>query len=277
MREARAALNGGGIGLLDPEFAGRSSWTQAESVNRFLREARPDAVLIMLAGEQWTRTPFERLVKAGVAVVVLNRVPAWLGALRRDHPRALVAAVTPRQEGVGELQAEQALQLAAQGSFVLLVTGAASSPAAVARKAGFRARVEGRLLVQEIDGRWSAGDAEKAVGEWFRIGAERDRPLGQLACQNDAMASGARKALLRVAAGSGRRDLQRTPVIGCDGLEEEGRAMVARGEFAATVVMPPTTPVALEVLRRFWETGERAQAVALEPESYPSLDALGRR
>ena len=157
------------------------------------------------------------------------------------------------------------------------MTGAASSPAAVARKAGFRARVEGRLLVQEIDGRWSAGDAEKAVGEWFRIGAERDRPLGLLACQNDAMASGARKALLRVATGSGRRDLHRTPVIGCDGLEEEGRAMVARGELEATVVMPPTTPVALEVLRRFWETGERAEAVALEPESYPSLDALVRR
>ncbi len=227
-------------------------------MNRHLREARPDGLLVMLAGGQWTRAPFERLPRAGVAVVLLNRIPDWVDELRRDHPRALIAGVTPRQEGVGEIQAGQALRLARPGSFVILITGDASSPATVGRKRGFLEKVAGRLAVHELDGRWSAKGAEKALGEWFRVGAERDRPLGLVVCQNDAMASGARSALLRQAASSGRRELERVPLVGCDGLEEEGRSMVARGELAATVVMPPTTPRALEILRRYWDAGEPA-------------------
>jgi ABC-type sugar transport system substrate-binding protein len=274
-REARAAAARGGLTLLDPEFAGGSSWTQVESVNRLLRETRPDGVLIILAGEQWTRAPFERLVKAGVAVVLLNRIPGWVEDLRREHPRALIAAVTPRQEGVGEIQAEQALRLAPVGSFVILITGDASSPATVARRRGFLEKAAGRLVVHEIDGRWSAKGAEKALGEWFRVGAERDRPVGLVVCQNDAMASGARNVLLRQAASSGRRELERLPLVGCDGLEEEGRSMVARRELEATVVMPPTTPLALDVLKRYWDTGERPRTLVLEASSHPALESLG--
>ena len=200
VREARAAAGRCGVALLDPEFAGGSSWTQVESVNRHLREERPDGLLVILAGEQWTRAPFERLPRAGVAVVLLNRIPDWVDELRRAHPRALVAGVTPRQDGIGEIQAGQALRLAPPGSFVVLITGEASSPAAIGRKRGFLDKIAGRLTVHELDGRWSAKGAEKALGEWFRVGAERDRPLGLVACQNDAMASGARSALLRQAA-----------------------------------------------------------------------------
>jgi len=274
-REARVAGARGSLTLIDPEFARGSSWTQVESVNRLLRERRPDGVLIILAGEQWTRAPFERLVKAGVAAVLLNRIPGWVEDLRRDHPRALIAGVTPRQEGIGEIQADQALRLAPAGSFVILVTGDASSPATVARRRGLLEKIAGRLVVHEVDGRWSAKGAEKALGEWFRVGAERDRPVGLVVCQNDAMASGARSALVRQAASSGRGELERVPLVGCDGLEEEGRSMVARGELRATVVMPPTTPLALDVLRRYWDTGERPGTVVLEASSHPALDALG--
>ena len=275
VREARASAARCGVALLEPEFAGGSSWTQVESVNRHLRETRPDGVLVMLAGGQWTRAPFERLPRAGVAVVLLNRIPDWVEELRREHPRALVAGVTPRQEGVGEIQAGQALRVARPGSFAILVTGEASSAAAVARKRGFLETIAGRLSVHELDGRWSAKGAEKALGEWFRVGAERDRPLDLVVCQNDAMASGARSALLRQAASSGRRELERVALVGCDGLEEEGRSMVARGELAATVVMPPTTPRALEILRRYWDAEARSDTVLLEASSHPALDALG--
>jgi ABC-type sugar transport system substrate-binding protein len=276
VREARAsAAARSGVEILEPEFAGGSSWTQVESLNRHLREARPDGVLVMLAGGQWTRAPFERLPRSGVAVVLLNRIPDWVERLRREYPRALVAGVTPRQEGVGEIQASQALSVARPGSFVILVTGEASSVAAVARKRAFLATVAGRLSVHEIDGRWSAKGAEKALGEWFRVGAQRERPLGLVVCQNDAMASGARAALGKQAAESGRRELARTPLIGCDGTEQEGKAMVARGELAATVVMPPTTPSALEILRRYWDAETRSDTLLLEAASHPALDKLG--
>lgn len=89
------------------------------------------------------------------------------------------------------------------------------------------------------------------------------------------MASGARSTLLRQAASSGRRELEGVALVGCDGLEEEGRSMVARGELAATVVMPPTTPAALEILGRYWDAEARSATVLLEASSHPALDSLG--
>lgn len=275
VREAEAASRKSGIQLIDPEFARGSAWTQVESVNHLLRGARPDGVMLMLAGGQRTRAPFERLVKAGVPVAFLNRIPGWIEDLRRDYPAALVAAVTPRQDGIGEIQARQALRLVAPGSFVLLVTGDASSSTAVERRDGLRRAAGAQLALHEIDGRWSADGAEKALGEWFRIGADRERPIQLIVCQNDAMAVGVRAALARQAASSARPELARTPVTGCDGTDE-GRSMVGRGELAATVVMPATTPAALEALARFWTTGSPVGTVQLEAVSHPPVESLGR-
>ena len=275
--EGRAAAGRLGMNLLDPEFAGGSSWTQVESVNRLLRGARPDGVVMMLAGGHWARSPFERLCKAGVPVVLLNRIPAWVEDLRGDYPRALVAAVAPRQEGIGEIQGQQAVRIAEAGAFALLLTGEGSSAAAQARRRGLVEAVAGRLVLHELDGRWSAAGAEKAVQEWFRVGADRDRPLGIVVCQNDPMAVGARAALLKRAQECRRPELARTPLIGCDGLEQEGRAMVACGEHAATVVVPPTTPLALEILARYWAQGTPAGTLIVDALSHPALDALGRR
>jgi ABC-type sugar transport system substrate-binding protein len=276
LREADSAASRRGIALHPPEFAVGSSWSQVESVNRLLRGTPPDGLLVLLAGEQWTRAPFERLVRGGVPVALLNRIPSWVEDLRRDHPEKLVAGIAPRQEGVGEIQGHQALRLVGPDAFVMLVTGDATSAPAVARRRGFVETVGARLTVREVDGRWSASGAEKALGEWFRLGAERDRPLDLVVCQNDAMAAGARAALAKQAAVSSRRDLARVPLLGCDGTDEEGRAMVARGELAATVVMPPTTPPAVDALVSYWETGAASGTLLLEAASHPPVEALGR-
>lgn len=276
--EAQAAAAAqAGVKLLPTEFASGSSWAQVESVNSSLRGARPDGLLIMLAGEHWTRAPFERLVKAGVPVVLLNRIPGWVEDLRRDHPAALVAGVAPDQQGVGEIQAQQALRLAAPGAFVLLVTGDAASAAAVARRDRFRHSIGQRFEVREIDGRWSAKGGEKALGEWFRLGADRDRVIDLVVCHNDAMAIGVQAALARQAVSTGNAALARTRVVGCDGTDAQGKAMVARGELAATVVMPPTTPAALEVLARYWEKGTPSGTLLLAPASHPPLETLSRQ
>jgi ABC-type sugar transport system substrate-binding protein len=273
-REARRAGDRAGVEILEPEYARGSSWTQVESTNRLLRDARPDAIVVILSGRQWTRAPFERVVKAGVPVVLLNRIPEWVEDLRRDHPRALVAGVTPDQEGIGRIQASQGLRLARPGSFVLLVTGDASSPAAVFRRRGFLDEVADRFTVREVDGRWTAAGAERACQDWFRFGAERDRAIDLVVCQNDAMAGGVQKALAKRTAGAALGAGARTLLIGCDGLDREGKAMVARGELAATVVMPPTTPAAIEILGRYWETGATTGTQVLDAASYPALDAL---
>lgn len=273
VREAQAQAGRQDCRLLEPEFAGGSSWTQLETIQSFLRTpaGRPDAVIVMLAGGQMTASAFARLARAGIATVFVNRLPPWIDDLRAQHPQALLAAVAPRQRGIGEVQAHHAFRLARTGAFVLMVTGEARSPAAVERHQGFMEAAGSRFDVHALDGRWSPEGAAQAVEEWFRVGAKRDLPIGLVVCHNDAMARGVRTALARQAALSGRADLAQVPIVGCDGLPSEGLAMVARGELSGTVVLPSTTPPALKLLRRFWDSGALSGTVQLEATPYPRL------
>lgn len=271
-RETLTVASAFGISPLPTEWANGSSWTQLESINAMLRkEARPDAVLIILAGGL-TRGALDRLAKAGIALVFLQRIPDWFGDLHDAWPETLVAGVSPRQEALGAIQARHALRLARPGGLVLLVTGDMSTPAAIKRKQGFLDAVGNRLQVQALDGRWSPRETERAVGEWLRLSAERDKPIELVVCANDAMAMGAKKALEHHAAAASRKDLLGLPLIGCDGLEQEGKPMLARGELSATIVVPSTAPKALELLRDYWATGARPDAVVLlEGTSLPPL------
>jgi ABC-type sugar transport system substrate-binding protein len=273
VREAEAQAGRQDCRLLEPAFAGGSSWTQLETIQSFLRKptGRPDAVVVMLAGGQMTASAFARLAKADIPMVFVNRVPLWIDDLRTQFPRALVAAVAPRQRGIGEVQAQHAFRLARTGAFVLMVTGEARSQAAVERHQGFLETAGSRFDVHALDGRWSPEGAAQAVEEWFRVGAKRDLPLALVVCHNDTMARGVRTALGRQASITGRSDLAHVPIVGCDGLESEGLAMVARGELAGTVVLPTTTPPALKILRRFWDSGATSGTVQLEATAYPRL------
>jgi ABC-type sugar transport system substrate-binding protein len=268
-REAQSAAAAHGLKLLPPEWAQGSPWTQLESINALLRkEPRPEGIVIMLAG-RLTRGPAERLVKAGLAVVFIQRIPDWVLELQAAYRETLVAAVSPRQERLGEIQARHALRLLPAGSFVLLITGDLTTAAAAKRKQGFLDTVAQRLLVQVLDGRWSAAGTEQAISEWLRLGAERDRKIDLVVCANDAMAAGARRALVRY-----DKALAGVPMIGCDGLAQEGKPMLAKGELVATVVVPPTTPKALELLAAYWASGVRPGGIALlDSESLPPLEA----
>ena len=268
----RAATRG--ITLLATEWAGGSSWAQIEKINALLRkDAPPDGVMIMLAGGL-TRGPVERLVKAGSALVVIQRVPDWLPALRSAYPSALVASVAPRQRGIGEIQAAHARRLARPGAFVLLITGDATTPAAIQRRDGFIEAIGSHFAIHMLDGRWTAKDAEKVLDDWLRLASERERSPELIVCHNDTMAAGARKALARHAAASGRDELLAIPLVGCDGLEQEGRKMLERGELAATVEMPSSAPAALELFQRFWDTGARAESSLIECSSLPPLERV---
>ena len=275
LRRAREQAGPLRFELFDSQYADGSSWNQLESINNYLRlSTPPDALLVMLAGEQHNGSWLERVIAKNIAVVFLNRIPPWLTPMRRKFPHALLAAVAPTQLAVGRLQAEQAMRLVRSGSFVILITGATKSPTAVERQRGFMDTVKRHLNVCVLDGRWSAQDAEAALTEWFQLGAERARPLSLIACQNDPMAQGAHRALLRYAKSSGRPEIARVPLLGCDGLEAEGQAWVRSGILTATIILSPTTPIAFEILQRYWASGVRCQTIELEVTSFPPLQNL---
>jgi ABC-type sugar transport system substrate-binding protein len=266
-REAQAAAAPHKVTLLPVDWAKGSPWTQLESINGMLRkETRPDGVVLMLAG-RLTRGPAERLVKAGLAVVFIQRIPDWVQELAATYKDTLVASVSPRQEKLGEIQARHAQRLAPAGGFALLVAGDLTTPAAVKRKQGFLDAADKRLQVQALDGRWSASGTEQAIVEWLRIGAERERKIDLVVCANDAMAAAARRTLLRHGV-----DVTRVPFIGCDGLEQEGKVLLAKGELQASVIVPATTPKALELLSAYWTSGTRPVGpVLLDSDPLPPL------
>jgi ABC-type sugar transport system substrate-binding protein len=83
--------------------------------------------------------------------------------------------------------------------------------------------------------------------------------------QNDAMAMGARKALL-----ASRPDWARVPFTGCDGLPEGGQRLVNMKQLAATIVTPSNAGPAIDLVARWLKSKAQPPAqVVLTPASYP--------
>jgi ABC-type sugar transport system substrate-binding protein len=122
--------------------------------------------------------------------------------------------------------------------------------------------------VHVVEGQWTEDSAHRAVLDWFRLGVGRNQQIRAIVCQNDAMAGGARRALLDHGAAA------QVPLLGCDGLVDEGQRLVRQSQLAGTIVMPKTSGRAIDLLSAFWERGERADVVELPPTSFPPLSEL---
>jgi ABC-type sugar transport system substrate-binding protein len=125
-----------------------------------------------------------------------------------------------------------------------------------------------------IEGKWQAERAEEALRDWLRFGSARAREVELVVSQNDSMAVGARRALQRHESEAGVRGLGALPIVGCDGVPSEGQEMVRKGELMATVVMPASSPRAVETLAAFWQRREVPRQEVLMPTSFPAVETL---
>ena len=66
--------------------------------------------------------------------------------------------------------------------------------------------------------------------------------------QNDFLALGTRRAIEQETSGSERESRTRVPFLRVDGLAKTGQTWVRQGSLTATVVVPPTSAQALEIL-----------------------------
>jgi hypothetical protein len=83
--------------------------------------------------------------------------------------------------------------------------------------------------------------------------------------------------LVSAASMNGSPEIAKIPIIGCDGLPDEGQTMVRTMKIDATVVMPPSSPTALEILSEYWQQGARTLSATLPPTSFPPIDELDPR
>jgi ABC-type sugar transport system substrate-binding protein len=214
--------------------------------------------------------------RAGIGWVMLNRDAGYLHELRHAHPGLPFFAVTPDQHEIGRSQGRIVRALLPSGAKVLCITGPVSATASRQRRDGLERELDGVAAISSTYGDWSMASGEHAIGFWERRLGETQFVPDMVVAQNDAMAAGARKALLDLAA-RGMARLATVPVIGCDGVREFGLRLVDEGVLRATVVVPGTASPAIDALHSWRHTGRPPECRILEPvEIYPPLRDLVR-
>jgi inositol transport system substrate-binding protein len=240
--------------------------------------SRPRAIVVLPARDGTLDDVAREAMRSSIAWVLLNRRSSALGSLPGEFPAVPIFAVTPDDHQIGEIQGKQLCTLFPRGGRVLYVRGAVTTMTAVEREEGTRDALAGSgIELEVVEGGWTLDGARRVVELWLRT-ARTGQTFDAVACQNDEMAVGALRALDMVATELDRPELLRAKIFGCDGLPAEGRRLVDERKLTATVSVPSTAGVALDLLVRSLNGGNKPPLETLmSSSSYPTLDSLARR
>jgi ABC-type sugar transport system substrate-binding protein len=111
------------------------------------------------------------------------------------------------------------------------------------------------------------------VRSWLRLKSSQGFRANLVGAQNDAMARGARKAILALRK-SWKGELL---AIGCDGLPEGGQRLVKENELTATIVTPTTAGPAVDLVAHALQGRAAPPQLILQPRSYPPEEDLAQR
>jgi ribose transport system substrate-binding protein len=257
-------------------YADNDAVTQSQQLVKIIqdRTQRPDAILVEPVG-----TPMPQVAKAavtaGIGWGILNREADYIAELRRGT-QVPVFAVSPDQEEVGRVQGKQLAALTTQGN-ILYIEGPSGSSAANLRSKGILSTKPPGVTMKTLKGDWSERSAQHAVKSWLSLSTSRGLQIQAVVCQNDAMAMGARTALVDLTEADRERWLN-TPFLGCDGVTKTGQEWVRSGQLRATVVIPPMAGLALEMLAKAVSSGAMpAERTVCAPQSFPSLAEIAAR
>ena len=234
---------------------------------------RPAALVVEATTGEGLERVARNAVKAGVGWILVNTRVAYVDELRAAHPGLPIAMLGTDQKEVGRIQGRQCRSLLSGGGNVICVQGPADSTVTVDRLAGLKEALGAGFEVRGLNGDWTEASGEKAVISWLRLKTAGAFTPDIVACQNDSMAVGARKALREH-----HPDWGSLPFLGCDGLPDGGQRMVAEGALAGTVVTPSNTGPALEIVSRWLRTRQLpSREVLLPPRSHPPEDRIRPR
>jgi len=162
-----------------------------------------------------------------------------------------------------------------RGGSVVYIQGPSGSDAAQQRTEGMQQTKPANVQVRMLRAQWTEGSAHQAVSAWLRLSTSRELRIDAIVAQDDSMAMGAKKAFQEIVDTEQRKRWLAAPFAGCDGLPKTGQAWVRNGQLAATVVVPPNTGLAIEMLAKAAQTGTLPpERTYTETRSFPSLDDL---
>ena len=256
--------------------AGNDALTQNQQVLGAIQarpDSRPHAIVLEPVGETGMPKVARAAASAGIGWVVLNRNFDDMAELCSSFS-VPIFAVGPDQRRIGHIQAWQFAALLPTGGTVLYVQGPVGSSAAKVRAAGMCESKPVNLETKMLRAQWTRESAHHVVSSWLRLSAAREMRIDLVGAQDDAMALGARDAFQERLELGQWFDL---PFVGCGGLPRTGRAWVSGGLLAATVVIPPTTNLALEVLVQAIRTGSPPpRRIVTTLMSFPAVEDLAR-
>jgi ribose transport system substrate-binding protein len=234
----------------------------------------PDGIIFEPVGGTALPQVARAAAAAGIGWVALNRDVEYIPELRKAY-HVPVFSVTSDHEEIGRIQGRQFAALVPKGGSVLYIQGPSESLAAKQRATGMYETKPVDVQVKVMRGQWTEASAHRTVSSWLRLSTSHQTPLDLIAAQDDSMALGARKAFQELPDSAARNRWLNLPFTGCDGLPKTGQAWVTRGLLAATVIVPPNTGQALEMLVHALQSGslppERTLTV---PTSFPALESL---
>lgn len=240
-------------------------------------DSHPDGIIMEPAGGTALPQVARAAVSSGIAWVVINREADYLSGLRKQY-RVPAFAVSSDHEEIGRIQGRQFGALLPSGGTVLYIQGATESSAAKQRTAGMYETKPANVEVKILRGSWTEASAHKAVSSWLRLSTSYQSHMNVIAAQNDAMAVGAKKAFQEVLDNAARERWLSLPFLGCDGVPKTGQSWVRTGLLTATVIAPPLTGTAMEILVKAIQTGTMPpERTLIPPRSLPPVENLALR
>ncbi len=279
-QQAQAAAAGEAARRLDVDveitFAENDVITQSTQLLRAIQSAsgpRPDAILINPVRGPGLPQVAHAAADAGIGWVVLNRKAEYVSELCRSCS-APMFIVSPDQVEIGRIQGRQFGALLQNGGSVLYIQGPSDNSTVMDRMAGMQQTKPANVEVTALKGQWTEESGERAVTAWLQFATSRRAQFDLVGSQNDMMAMGARKAF----EGQSRAQRERwlsLPYTGVDGLPQTGQAWVRIGKLTATIVVPPTISLALEMLTQAMRTGTKpCELTLVDSTSFPPIEAL---
>jgi ABC-type sugar transport system substrate-binding protein len=264
---------------LDVHFCESDAVIQTKQIYGFIHANPPGSVLVVESVVDALEPVARHAALAGMGWFLLHRVVAYMDRLRHEFPALPIGTVTSDQKEIGRIQGRHFMALLSGNGTVLYVQGPSGSSISADRFAGMKEIIEPtQIRYHLVRGDWSEESGETAVSKWLEEHHARTE-LQLVGCQNDAMAVGALRALARGAVSYGLQGLSTLPVTGVDGNAEYGIPLVDRKRLAATVIMPPATGQAVQLIHQTWTTpGFSPPAIVLLPvRSYPDLALVALR
>ena len=255
--------------------------TQLEQIKRCLSEptaTRPTAILVVPVRDAALLPTAYAAAQLGIGWVLLGRWTVYMARLREEFPRLPVFSVAADQQEIGRIQGRQFRALLPSGGDLLYIRGPLGISSAKRRFAGLQEALQGSpITIATLSSDWTEDGGQRVMTEWLQTVRKGALTKFVVGAQNDAMAMGARNALVGPPEAQWSPLMGRIPIVGCDGTPDYGQRLVLAGKLTATVIMPPTTGRAVqEIASMVGGSAEPEAEILLPPSSFPELTAAGR-